>query len=136
MVFFSVITYVLLSSSPAVDFTIFDSLGILVRKKTVNQILSLNPKGWKNTHPLGIKSRLFTPRLSFFCAKSRGEKNRKIISFLPVFSDDRQFCIDNREIKKLSPSDKVYVNTSKVFTAHSVVTNYIQSLFFSSKKTI
>ena len=72
-------------------------------KKKPSTKFDLNPKIRKNPFPFGIKSRLFTPRFFFFMPNPEGKKNRKIISFLPIFSDDRQFCVWVPKNKKAIP---------------------------------
>ena len=91
--YFSVITYVLLPSSLMDDFTVFFFPRDFQQKKKPSTKLELNPKVEKNLNLFGNKSRLFASRF-FFRAKSRGKKKyRKIISFLPIFSLNRQFCM-------------------------------------------
>ena len=53
---------------------VFFPSGFLAGKKKPPAKFDLDPKTWKNPHPVGNKSRLFTPRFFFFVPNPEGKK--------------------------------------------------------------
>ena len=64
-----------------------------LEKKKPSTKLDLNPKVEKNPQVFEIHLRHIASRFFFSRPDPGGKKNRKIISFLPISSDDRQFCM-------------------------------------------
>ena len=83
-----------LPSYLADDFTVFFFLsGFLAKKKNRQPKLTSIPKFEKILTCLGKNHDFLLHGFFFSCQIPREKKNRKIFSFLPIFSADRQFCM-------------------------------------------